>query len=99
MLSEISHTKTPQARSRSRCSSNSSSISNLAAISTNITPSRNHNFAGAHKSKKMLGAGDRYVCIRNDEQLELAAHLMSAASFEANKENLRVIPLSTSLSL
>jgi len=39
----------------------------------------------------LLGAGDRYVCIRNDEQLELAAHLMSAASFEANKENLRVI--------
>jgi hypothetical protein len=38
----------------------------------NITPSRNPNYV-----KGRVNEGDRYVSLRNEEQMELASHLLS----------------------
>lgn len=38
----------------------------------NTTPSRNPNYI-----KGKVNEGDRYVCLRNDDQFELASHLLS----------------------
>jgi hypothetical protein len=60
--------KTPE---RMNGGATTSSVNVLTKIST--TPSRNPNYI-----KGKVNEGDRYVCLRSEEQLELASHLLSS---------------------